>query len=268
MAYSNNPSDATQKYIEGLRVRFTQAQNLLKRQQQKFDLAKRTAATLTEQHAAVLAATTLAKKNLTDAKESQLQIDSLTSYFQARSAVSENLLAAATKTAEMMYEASHFIGNHGLGRIDKILKQTDSYTNKVNADPDLQWTSTFVDALQASRDQGKIALNTTIKATKNAFTTLISSSQINDRTQAYYRQCLAYQKEIISLTERLNKEYLLLESKTEALGHQLELAKANVSLLEKEVNITSFNLDQFQAEYYAAEEGASYLGMPHNREGR
>lgn len=255
----SNATAATIAFIDNLQKRLAHANTLLSQKQQKLTNAQANEGSLADQYSAALDAANRASKNLVEAEKAQVQLDTISDFFENRAKVVSNMVDTAMETAEKMYEATHFIGIYGLDRVESILNKAQAYNKADTADPTTQWTNTFLSSVQSSTAKGQTALNAGVKGTKAAFTTLVSSLLIKSRTTNYYQQCQKYQKMMANLVTRLSNEYILLNGRSEAIKQGLDTAKANVKLLSAELATAQFNAAQLQAEYNAAQKGASYV---------
>ncbi|MEL6864434.1 MAG: hypothetical protein AAFP19_08450 [Bacteroidota bacterium] len=249
----------TINFIEQLQTDLTNAQSVLSQKTAKINNVNAQQTTLSQQYSSAQAAVALAQNNLTEAENTQTQITTITEFFNQRQIVTGTMVSTAQTTATKMYEATVFLGTQGLDRVDDILSTVLAY-NKTDTDTTTQWTHPFISAVQLSSAKGQTALNAAATATKDAFTTLVSTLQIDYRTQQYYQQCLNYQKMMAQLISRLTTEYILLKAKADGINQQLQQVLMNQSLLNSEVQAASFNVAQLQAEFTAAQKGASYLG--------
>lgn len=267
MATTNNTSainDAyattqTINFIEALKTSLAAAKNVFNQKEMKYKNANASKDALSDQFSSVQTAVTMAKSSLEEAEKAQAQIGIITDFFNERSLVTSKMVETAKATATKMYEATEFVGTQGLERIDDILNSVVDY-NKKETDNQYQWTHPFVNAVQVASAKGQTALNAAVKATKDSFKTLESALQIDFRTRSYYQQCLNYQKMLANLVERLTSEYVLLKIKADGVQQKLQEVELSLSLLNAEVQAASFEVAQLQAEFTAAQKGASYTG--------
>ncbi|MEO1513389.1 MAG: hypothetical protein AAFV95_00195 [Bacteroidota bacterium] len=261
---TSTPNDAnattqTIDFIENLKVALDDAKNTLATRQARLKNATASKDSLSEQFLSTQTAATLAKNNLEEAEKAQQQINIISDFFAERVGVTSQMVGVATYTATTMYEATEFMGKEGLERIDNILNLVLEY-NKTDKNADTQWTPSFITTVQASSAKARTALNAAVKATEDSFTTLVSSLQIDYRTKDYYQRCLSYQKMMASLVERLTSEYVLLQIRSDQVDQQLQEVEMNLTTLNAAVDESSFEVAQLQAEYTAAQKGASYTG--------
>lgn len=262
----SGPNDAyattqTINFIEQLQAALATAKNTLSQKQMKYDNANATKNALSDQYTDASSAVTLAQNSLQEAEKAQQQIDIITDFFKERTLVTSKMAETAKATATKMYEATEFIGTQGLERIDDILNLALDY-NKKETNPNYQWTHPFLSAAQTASAKGHNALNAAVKATKDSFTTLVSTLQIDFRTRSYFQQCQSYQKMMSKLVSRLTSEYVLLKVKADNISQKLNQAEINLTIMNSELQSASFDVAQLQAEYNAAQKGASYTGTP------
>lgn len=246
-------------FIDGLKTKLADANSILSQKQMKLTNANSTKATLSDQFSSAQASAALAKGSLDEAEKAQKQIDIIATFFSQRMKVTSQMVVTATNTAVKMYEATEFVGKRGLDRIEDILSTVLEY-NKKDTNPSTQWTNPFISSVQVASAKGQTALLASAKATKDAFKTLVSTLQIDSRTKNYYQQCQDYQKMMVKLVNRLSSEYVLLKVKADNLNQKLEEVESRLSLLNREVQTASFIAAQLQAEFTAAQKGASYTG--------
>jgi len=260
----SGPNDAyattqTINFIEQLKTALADAKNVLNQKQMKYNNASTNKNALSDQYTSASSSTTLAKSSLEEAEKAQQQIDIITDFFKERTDVTSQMAETAKTTATKMYEATEFIGEQGLERIDDILNIVIAY-NKKETSPQYQWTHPFMSAAQTASAKGHHALKAAVKATKDSFTTLVSTLQIDFRTRSYYHQCQSYQKMMAQLVERLTAEYVLLKLKTDNIEQKLNQAEVSLTIMNSELQAASFDVAQLQAEFTAAQKGASYTG--------
>ncbi len=261
---TGGPNDAyattqTINFIEQLKTALASAKNVLSQKQMKYNNANANKTALNDQYTNAQTSTTLAQNSLEEAEKAQQQINIITGFFNERTLVTSQMAETAKATATKMYEATEFVGTQGLERVNDILNTVLAY-NKEETNPQYQWTSPFLTAAQMASAKGEAALNAAVKATKDSFTTLVSTLQIDFRTRSYYQQCLSYQKMMAKLVERLTSEYVLLKVKTDTLGQKLYQAEVSLAILSEELQSASFDVAQLEAEFTAAQKGASYTG--------
>lgn len=267
MADTNNTGSINDAYatsqtidfIDNLKTKLADAKSNLSQKQMKLNNATATKNTLSNQYTSSQAAATLAQSSLEEAEKAQKQIDIISGFFAKRMQITSEMVQTATVTAIKMYEATEFVGKRGLDRIEDILNIVIEY-NKKDTNPSTQWTNPFISSVQVASAKGQTALNTSTKATKDAFMTLVSTLQIDSRTKSYYQQCQSYQSMMINLISRLSSEYILLKVKADNINQKLEEVELKLSLLETETQKASFAVAQLQAEFTAAQKGASYTG--------
>lgn len=260
----NAPDDAnatsqTIGFIQTLKKSLSDAKAVFNQKQMQLTSANTKQAALNSEYAAAQSSTKMALDNLTEAEKAQLQIQTLTDFFERRQIVTGQMVDTATTTATKMYESTELMGTQGLERVDGILDTVLAY-NKQDTDTTTQWTNSFIAAVQLSSAKGQAALGASVTATKDSFTTLVSTLQIDYRTKSYYQQCQTYQKMIGELIERLTSEYIMLKIKADNLSQQLDQINMKLALLNGDVQAASFDVAQLQAEYTAAQKGASYTG--------
>ncbi|MEM8906744.1 MAG: hypothetical protein AAGD05_02760 [Bacteroidota bacterium] len=254
-----NATSQTIGFIEQQKKALADAKAELSQKQMKLNNATSKQAALSDQYSSAQSAAKMALTNLEEAEKAQLQVQTLTEFFSQRQAVTSQMVDTATVTATKMYEATEFVGQQGVQRVDKILNTVVAY-NKTDPDLTTQWTNTFISAVQLASAKGQAALNASVTATKDAFTTLVTTLQIDYRTKSYYQKCQTYQKMIGDLIERLTAEYVMLKVKSDSLSQQLQQVEMSLALLSTDVQSASFKVAQLQAEYTAAQKGASYTG--------
>ncbi|MFK8104752.1 MAG: hypothetical protein AB8G15_19695, partial [Saprospiraceae bacterium] len=91
-----------------------------------------------------------------------------------------------------------------------------------------------------------------------SFEALVTNLQVNYRTHMFFQQFSEYQTTLQLIVNRLTKENGLANAQFIKLEGELNVIDAQVNFLNSKVNEFSFMVDQLNAEYLAAQQGADY----------
>lgn len=248
----------TQQYINKINKRLSSAKSQLRKYTAELNLAKNQKANITDEYNRSKKTSVQTASNLAEAIAAKEKIEALKEFFNSRKGTTEVMVGVSKTMALKIYEATRFVAGQGIERIEEILALAKSANKIERLDPDQQWTSLFMQATEDADVKGLAALKAAATATSKSFEALVTNLQVNYRTHMFYNQFKNYQEQLQTIVNRLTNENGLANAQFIKMQGELKTIEDQVNSLNDKVDEFTFIVDQLNAEFLAAQQGADY----------
>lgn len=215
-----------------------------------------------EEYTRIRVAKAEAKDNLKSAEEALNKVEKIVRFFKSRKSTTGEMVSFAGNMAQKIFEATEFINKEALERVEEIKEKVTAFDKKDDPKNGEQWSELFTTKIIDSDKLGQAAFTAGVTAVKAAFNAYVSNQQIHSRTINYLQKFTSFESELRGIITRLgqeqaliNRRYIILEGKNEAIDSQMADLSIRLQNLE-------FETVQAHAEYNAAQQGAEYKYTP------
>ncbi|MEN0005876.1 MAG: hypothetical protein AAF798_17130 [Bacteroidota bacterium] len=249
-------------YIRKLHDAWTNAQAQLTKSQTTLHNLQTEKKNIGDEFARVRSAQAEASKNMKEANDALEKVQKVVNFFKTRIVVTQDMTDNAYQMAVNIFEATEFLNQEGMERVEAIKKLVDDFNKQEANDTSQQWTSQFTTAIANAGAVGEAAFTASGKAVKAAFDAYLSNQQINAQTQAYLREFLIFEKQIRGVLTRLGRELALINRRFVLLLAKNDAIQVQVNELNSKVQGLEFEVAQYHAEYNAAQQGTEVTYTP------
>lgn len=252
----------TINYIRKLHQNWTNAQLQLTKYETALKNLQNQKKNIGEEFTRVRTDMTNAKAHLKEAQAAYDKVNIIVQFFKSRTEVAKNMVDQAYNMALAIFEATEFLNQEGLERVEEIKKLVAGYNQAQQGDSSNQWSDILTAAILDADSQGVSAFTTATKAVMAAFKAYISNQEIFTRTKNYYNKFTKYEKEIRDVITRKNKELSLINRRYVILLSKNDALELQVNDINGKVQDLTFEVNQYHDEFNAAQLSAEYKYTP------
>jgi peptidoglycan hydrolase CwlO-like protein len=252
----------TINYIRKLHQNWTNAQLQLTKYETALKNLQNQKKNIGEEFTRVRTDMSSAKAHLKEAQAAYDKVSIIVQFFKSRTEVAKNMVDQAYNMALAIFEASEFLNQEGLERVEEIKKLVAGYNQAQQGDSSNQWSDILTAAILDADSQGVSAFTTATKAVMAAFKAYISNQEIFTRTKNYYNKFTKYEKEIRDVITRKNKELSLINRRYVFLLSKNDALELQVNDINGKVQDLTFEVNQYHDEFNAAQLSAEYKYTP------
>lgn len=245
------------QYIRNLQASLQRTNSRLDKVQASYTLAASRQSNTNTEFQEATSEEAQARTNLAEAMDARTKLETVTDFFKTRQMVTTEMIGYAKQMAQSMFDAMQYLGREGVQRVEDIMTAVDDF-NKKTDNTASQWTPLFIDKVRAASSKGSVALKAAYTAVNAAFEAYVSNLKINYRAQQYFLQFRNLSAELSKIIDRLSREHTLARTKLTVLTGQKLAVDRQVEQLSDSLQDLQFEAAQLQAEYTAAQQGASY----------
>jgi hypothetical protein len=249
--------DEAVRYIQGLLDQRKAVESQIKQVTTDLAEAKDASARLDRQVQAAHESQSRTATNLQQARVARTKLKAVWAFFQARQEETDRVAGDAREMAANTFRAMRYLGAEGLARVHEILVTIEP--TAVDSDKSVpRWTSMFVDKVRDAETRGNSALADVQAAVQKSFEAAIASRTVNLRARHYAQLFKAQWSDLGFVVHRLIQEHALAKRNLDRLKRLQKVITDQVNAKQKLIDEVQFRYELLDAEYSAAEQGASY----------